>query len=277
MIFFLLLPPILITVLSVAIIVGIYLFLIMPRVKDPADMYMLSTSYAHRGLWNNVIPENSLPAFSFAAQNGYGIEVDIQLSKDKQVMIFHDRNLKRMCGVDKKLSDLTCRELKSLRLLGTDLTIPTLSEVLELIDGRVPLLIELKSGEWDTELCEKVAPILDKYRGAFSVESFDPRLLAWFKKYRQRYARGQLVTKTKRCEKLHETFVSFCLSKLLLNVISRPDFVVVDIRQKNSLMVYVCRKLFKIPIFIWTVKTKGELASCKADGYNVIFEKTIPD
>ncbi|MBO5682407.1 MAG: glycerophosphodiester phosphodiesterase [Clostridia bacterium] len=204
------------------------------------------------------------------------MELDIQLSKDKQVMVFHDYSLKRMCGVDKKLSDLTCRELKALSLSGTEFTIPTLSEVLELVDGRVPLLIELKSGEWATALCEAVAPILDKYRGAFGVESFDPRLMSWFKKYRRRYARGQIVTKTKRCKKLHYTFVSFCLSKLFFNVISRPDFIAVDIKRKKSLMIYVCKKLFHIPIFVWTVRAKEDIESCKAEGYNLIFEKNDP-
>ena len=274
MIFFLLFPPVLLAVLSIALIVGIYIFLIAPRIKDPADMDVISTNYAHRGLWDKNIPENSLLSFSYAAQNGYGIELDVQLSKDKQVMVFHDCSLKRMCGVDKKLSDLTCRELKSLRLFDTELTLPTLSEVLELVDGRVPLLIELKSGEWNTEICEKVAPILDKYRGAFAVESFDPRLMAWFKKYRRRYARGQIVTKTKRCKKLHRTLVSFCLSKLFFNVISRPDFIAVDIKRKKSLMIYVCKKLFHIPVFVWTVRSKEDIASCKAEGYNLIFEKT---
>ena len=276
LIFFL--PPIILGILGLLIVVSlIYLFLIMPRVNDRADMDMLRANYAHRGLWGAGVPENSLAAFSRAAQSGFGIELDIQLSRDKQIMVFHDKDLKRMCGVDKKPSDLTCRELKSLSLGGTDQTIPTLSEVLYLIDGSVPLLIELKSNAGDTEICKRLAAMLDKYQGAFCVESFDPTLMAWFKKYRQRYARGQLVTKMKKCDNIKDTLGSFCLSHLMGNVISRPDFIAVDGRLQGSLMIRACHKLFKAPIFVWTVRTQRDMQRCTNDGYNFIFEKIRPN
>ena len=273
-----LLPPILLGILLFAAVVAlIYLFLIMPRVRDRADMDMLLTNYAHRGLWNAAVPENSLREFSRAAQEGYGIELDIQLSRDKQIMVFYDSDLKRMCGVDKKLSDMTCRELKALSLKGTDQRIPTLSEVLYLIDGRVPLIIELKSGAGDAELCKRVAAMLDKYHGAFCVESFDPTLVAWFKKYRPRYARGQLVTKMKKCDTAKETIGSFCLSRLMANVLSRPDFIAVDGRIQKSLMIRACHKLFKAPIFVWTVRTERDMNRCIEEKYNFIFEKIKPN
>ena len=233
-------------------------------------------NYAHRGLWNAKVPENSLAAFALAAQAGFGIELDIQLSRDKQIMVFHDRDLKRMCGVDKKLSDLTCRELKALSLNNTDQTIPTLAEVLYLIDGKVPLLIELKSNAGDTEICKRLAAMLDKYQGVFCIESFDPILVAWFKKYRQRYARGQLVTKMKKYDSAKETVVSFLLSRLMGNVLSRPDFIAVDGRLQDSLMIRICHKLFKVPIFVWTVRTEKDMHKCIDDGYNFIFEKIRP-
>lgn len=278
MVLILLLPPILLGVLSLAVVVAlIYLFLIMPRVRDRADMEMLTINYAHRGLWNAAVPENSLRAFSMAAQAGYGIELDIQLSRDKQIMVFHDKDLKRMCGLDKKLADMSCRELKAITLKGTDQTIPTLAEVLYLIDGRVPLLIELKSNAGDAELCKRLAAMLDKYQGVFCVESFDPRLVAWFKKYRPRYARGQLVTKTKKYDRAKETIGSFCLSHLMGNIFSRPDFIAVDGRIQKSLMIHACHKIFKTPIFVWTVRTERDMDRCISDGYNFIFEKIKPN
>ena len=278
MILIVVLPPILLGLLALAVAAAlIYLFLIMPRVRDRADMDMLMTNYAHRGLWNAAVPENSLRAFLWAAQEGYGIELDIQLSRDKKIMVFHDKNLNRMCGVDKNLSDMTCCELKSLSLKGTDQTIPTLAEVLYHIDGRVPLIIELKSNAGDAELCKRLAAMLDKYHGAFCVESFDPRLLAWFKKYRPRYARGQLVTKMKKCDTVKETLGSFCLSRLMGNVLSRPDFIAVDGRIQKSLMIYACHKLFKAPIFVWTVRTQKDMDGCISDGYHFIFEKIKPN
>lgn len=278
MILIVLLPPILLGVLFLAaLIASIYLFLIMPRVRDRADMEMFMTNYAHRGLWNPAVPENSLRAFSWAAQAGYGIELDVQLSRDKQIMVFHDKDLRRMCGVEKNLSDMSCRELKALALKGTDQTIPTLAEVLYHIDGKVPLLIEIKSNGKDTEICARVAAMLDKYQGAFCVESFDPRAVAWFKKYRPRYARGQLVTKMKKCDSTKETFASFCLSRLMGNVLSRPDFVAVDGRIQKSLMIQACHKLFKAPIFVWTVRTQRDMDRCIDEGYNFIFEKIRPN
>ena len=278
MVLLVLLPPIIIGLLLFAVAVALtYLFLIMPRLRDRADMDMLLTNYAHRGLWGTAAPENSLRAFAMAAQEGYGIELDIQLSRDKQIMVFHDRDMKRMCGIDKKLSDMTCRELKSLALKGTDQTIPTLAEVLYLIDGRVPLIIELKSGAGDAELCRRAAAMLDKYQGAFCVESFDPRLVAWFKKYRPRYARGQLVTKMKKYDTAKETIGSFCLSRLMGNVLSRPDFIAVDGRIQGSLMIRAIHRLFKVPIFVWTVRTKRDMDLCISERYNFIFEKIKPN
>ena len=272
------LPPIILGICGFLLAIAlIYLFLIMPRVNDRADMDMLRTNYAHRGLWSTAVPENSLRAFALASKNGFGIELDIQLSRDKQIMVFHDKDLKRMCGIDKKLSELTCRDLKTLSLAGTDQTIPTLSEVLYLIDGSVPLLIEIKSDAGDTEICKRLASMLDKYQGAFCVESFDPRLLAWFKKYRPRYARGQLVTKMKKAQSAKETFGSFCLSRLMGNVISRPDFIAVEGRMQNSIMIRACHKLFKAPIFVWTVRSPRDMSRCIENRYNFIFEKIRPN
>ena len=278
MVLLILLPPILLGILSLLFLGAlIYLFLIMPRIRDRADMEMLMMNYAHRGLWNASVPENSLRAFLWAAQEGYGIELDVQLSRDKQIMVFHDNDLKRMCGINKKISDMTCRELKALTLKGSDQTIPTLSEVLYFIDGRVPLIIELKSNGKDTEICKRLAAMLDKYQGAFCIESFDPRLVAWFKKYRPRYARGQLVTKMKKCDRTKDTLGSFCLSRLMGNVLSRPDFIAVDGQIQKSLSIRACHKLFKAPVFVWTVRTQRDMDSCISDGYNFIFEKIRPN
>ena len=278
MVLLILLPPILLGILSLLFLGAlVYLFLIMPRIRDRADMEMIMTNYSHRGLWNASVPENSLRAFLWAAQEGYGIELDVQLSRDKQLMVFHDNDLKRMCGIDKKISDMTCRELKALTLKGTDQTIPTLAEVLYFIDGRVPLIIELKSNGKDTEICKRFAAMLDKYQGAFCVESFDPRLVAWFKKYRPRYARGQLVTKMKKCDSIKDTLGSFCLSRLIGNILSRPDFIAVDGRIQKSLSIRACHKLFKVPVFVWTVRTQRDMDSCISDGYNFIFEKIRPN
>ncbi len=254
----------------------IYVYLVMPRVRDRADMDMLVCDYAHRGLWNETYPENSLAAFARAAQAGYGIELDIQLSKDNVIMVFHDYDLKRMCGIDKKLSELTAAELGSIRLLGSNQCIPRFSDVLKVVDGKVPLLVELKGEDSRTELCKRVAAMLDKYHGAFCIESFNPLLLSWFRKYRPSYARGQLNTKlTKKANKMSWA-LRFTLTHMLLNVISRPDFIAIDGRYRNSPRCLLCERVFKSRVFVWTVRGARDYKESHREGRYTIFEKILP-
>lgn len=264
-------------ILSIAVIlIAIYAFLIMPRVTNKGDMELLKCDYAHRGLWDDSYPENSLAAFEMAARNGFGIELDIQLSKDKKVMVFHDYDLKRMCGVDKKLCDLTYSELSELSLNGTQYKIPTLSDVLKLVDGRVPLLIELKGENQNTEACQKAVAFLDKYDGPFCVESFNPLLLSWMKKHRPRFSRGQLVTVLNKKTKGRSPILNFALSNMLLNFLSRPDFVAVDMKIEKSIKVRICEKLFSAEVFVWTVRSNKDYIECRKNKHNTIFEKFIP-
>ena len=209
-----------------------YALLIMPRVTMKPDMKDILTDYAHRGLHDNAqgVPENSIVAFEYAIERGYGIELDIQLTADGEAVVFHDYSLKRVCGEDVKLSSLTLDELKKYRLLGTEYTIPTFLEVLELVDGRVPLLVELKGESGNTALCPVAANLLDTYMGAYCVESFNPLLLRWFKKNRPDTARGQLVTNLIKSKGAGNFFRNLMLSLMLTNFLSRPDFIAADER-----------------------------------------------
>ena len=265
-------------IIFLLIIIGavFFIFLVMPRTVDSADMEMLCCDFAHRGLWDERYPENSLPAFELAARSGYGIELDIQFSKDKKIVVFHDTSLKRMCGVNRKVCELTLTELKTLRLAETAYQIPTLAEVLDLVDGRVPLLIELKGEDMDTTLCASAAKILDDYRGVFCVESFNPIMLSWFKSYRPRYARGQLVTNLIKEKRKGSKLLSFALSHMLLNFLSRPDFIAVDKKYQGMLCFKLCVVLFRAKAFVWTVKTPQEYTSAHKSGKYTIFEKIKP-
>ncbi len=267
---------IIIVAMALAAVCGIYAFLIMPRVSDRADMDLLLTDYAHRGLWNETYPENSLAAFALAAESGFGIELDIQLSKDNRIMVFHDYDLKRMCGIDRKLSDMTYDELREVRLLGSNQTIPTLADVLKVVDGRVPLLVELKGENRNTELCRRAAAMLDKYHGAFCVESFNPILLCWFKKFRPRYARGQLVTKVSKKTRKGSAALGFALTHMLLNFLSRPDFIAVDGKIRNRPMIFVCERIFRSKTFVWTVKNRKEYDLCASESRHTIFDSFVP-
>ncbi len=262
--------------LVVIIAAVIYVFLIMPRAVDRADMDLLSCDYAHRGLWGAGAPENSLTAFELACRAGYGIEFDIQLSKDKKIVVFHDDTLERMCGVKRRVCELTLSELRALRLAGTDERIPTLAEVLSLVDARVPLLIELKGESMDTSLCPRAARMLDDYRGVFCIESFNPKILSWFVGHRPRYARGQLVTDLVKAKRKGNPLLNFALSNMLLNFLSRPDFIAIDKKYQSKIAFKICTGLFRAKAFVWTVDARSEYISARRSGKHTIFEKIRP-
>ena len=275
---------VLITLATIIIVAVIYVFLTMPRIFDSANMDLLATDYAHRGLHNENFPENSLAAFKNALDNSFGIELDVQLSSDGEIFVFHDKNVARMCGAKKDLTAMTAEEIKQLRLLGTDQQIPTLDEVLSLIDGRVPLLIEIKYYAHNEKLCAKLAETLDNYIGSFAIQSFDPRILRYFKKYRPRFARGQLVSKKEKNAKKNSSdlenqnpIIAFALTHLLLNFLSRPDFISIQTNHTKELGFILATEAFHAKGFIWTVRKEKHRLYFKRQGYFSIFETFIPD
>ena len=159
------------------------LFMIAPRMFCRPDRTSLLTQifYAHRGLFDNEgdAPENSMKAFQKAVDAGYGIEMDIQLTKDAQLIVFPDATLKRMCGVHGKVCDYTWEELSSMKLKNSEEKIPLVSEVLQLVNGKVPLIIEYKMYQSSKRLCEIGNELLSRYNGAYCIESFHPHVLMW--------------------------------------------------------------------------------------------------
>ena len=154
--------------------------------------FILGAPIAHRGLHGKNVPENSLKAFKLARDAGYTIELDVHLSRDGDIIVFHDDNLLRMTGVNRSIKNCTYAELQSLTLKGTSYKIPTLKQVLDLVDTRVPLLIELKS-DVKTGLLEKESmKVLRSYNGKFAVQSFSPNSIYYFKKHYPEVLRGQL-------------------------------------------------------------------------------------
>ncbi len=182
---------------------------------------------AHRGLHteDKSVPENSLEAFRLAGRAGYGVELDVQLTKDGQVVVFHDDTLDRVCGVPGKLEEKSYDELKLLSLCGTNQRIPLLTEVLEVYQGRGPLLVELKNGSRNRELCEKTYAILSDYPGEVCIESFNPFIVRWFKKHAKDIVRGQLAAWPKDYGDAVSRGNAFLLSRCLLNFLARPQFI----------------------------------------------------
>lgn len=265
-------------VLIAVALLSLWLFLIAPRLRRP-DLSALRVDFAHRGLHGGDIPENSLPAFARAVQEGFGIELDVQLSADGVIMVFHDPTLMRMTGQQGKLSDYTAAQLCAMTLGDSAYTIPTLDEVLTLVDGRVPLLIELKgeSTSGDAALCESLCARLDSYTGAYCVESFNPSTLRWFKRNRPDIVRGQLVSNAVRERDDLNIIVRFVLTHQLSNVLSRPDFIAYDRQYPNELSLWMNLHLFRAAPFVWTVRDAGAWTAAHKDGANAIFEGFVPD
>ena len=195
-------------------------------------------NYAHRGLHSRdrSVPENSLPAFRKAAREGYGIELDVRLSKDGKVVVFHDDTLERVCGVPSRVDELTWEELRALRLYGTDERIPLFSEVLRSIQGAAALIVELKNGPRNRELCEKTKAILEEYRGNVCIESFNPLIVAWFRFHAPKLVRGQLATAYRDYNRDGvNAAAAFVLHNTLLNFLSRPQFIAYRIGRRPLL------------------------------------------
>ena len=265
----------LIIILSILVFLAIlYIWAILPSRRNHSKLkYLNGLHIAHRGLHDNdnAIPENSLLSFSQAVKNGFAIENDIHLTKDGEVVVFHDDTISRMCGINKKIKDLTLDEIKELRLLNTSETIPTLKECLDIVDGKVPLLIEFKYEGNANELCEKANKILENYKGLYFVQSFHPQILFWYKKHNKKICRGQLSSAFKG-----EGFTKRLAGLLVFNFLSRPDFVSYDLNDKDYFPFKLVKKLGAFPVG-WTFKSQKQEDTCKNDFHTFIFENYIPE
>lgn len=232
--------------------------------------------YAHRGLHSGDgrVPENSLAAFQAAVQAGYGVELDIQFTADKQIVVFHDADLKRMCGVDKRVDELTYAELQELRLLDSDQPIPLLSEVLEILGGAT-LLCEFKAARsyTDTSLCEAALPLLDGYHGPVCIESFNPFMVRWFYRNAPEYIRGILSKKFEKGEVAQA--LRFPLSSLFTNWLCRPDFIAYQHTDHKQFFFRLCRLLRPMTV-AWTVHSPAEAMAAKRRFDTIIFEGYLP-
>lgn len=228
--------------------------------------------YAHRGLWNNDVPENSMAAFALAADDGYGIELDLNLDADGNVVVFHDDDLFRMTGYRGRVNDTPAAVLKTLRLAGTQQGIPLFSKVLELVDT-TPMIIELKTTPRYRELCEKTLALLGNFSGDYVVESFDPRIVVWFARHAPHVIRGQLVSRP-RGTSATEYGKHWLLSKMLTNRVARPQFIACEKELLNTRAIRACKRA-GAAIVVWTARTAGECAAAEtADA--VIFESHFP-
>lgn len=232
--------------------------------------------FAHRGLHtpDKSVPENSLSAFRRAVEAGYGIELDIQLSRDAEVVVFHDDTLDRVCGVQGRVDAFDLAALRQMRLCGTGEGIPLFSEVLAAVDGRAPLIVELKSGPRNRLLCEKALALLRGYQGDFCIESFDPRIVRWFRKNAPDLLRGQLSGPPHTFDTL-PAVGGFVLGNLLSDLICRPQFVAYDNKPKPFLVRLACR--MGAARVVWTAREEADHQRLCGENDAIIFEFYRPD
>ena len=216
--------------------------------------------------------QNSFPAFQKAIDAGYPIEIDVQMLSDGTPVVFHDESLARLTGNDGYLKFLTRADLDILHLGGTKEKIPTFEDTLKFIDGRTPLLIEIKNKNKVGQLEKKVIDLLKDYKGEYAIQSFNPFVLGYFYNHAPNIARGQLAGYLKD-EKM-PFFQKFALKRMLLNKkTSHPDFISYEARTLPNRHV---RKYKKIPLLAWTVRNQAEYLRVVKYCDNVIFEDFEP-
>ncbi|MDR7869263.1 MAG: glycerophosphodiester phosphodiesterase family protein [Tissierellaceae bacterium] len=261
---------------------SIYLILIMPKIINRPDITkFMGRLYAHRGLHQGKsIPENSLAAFKLAVENNYGIELDVQLSMDGVPVVFHDDNLKRVCGIDRKVKDLNFDELRELTLYDSKEKIPHFQEVLDLVDGKVPLIVEIKSSnasDREALSCNTIAPYLDKYNGVYCVESFNPIVVLWYKNNRPSVVRGQLATKSiNKKPTFKNRLLNFTLRNLLFNFLAKPDFIAYNHKNSSLVSYNLCRTLYKPLTVAYTIQSQEDLEKNEDKFDLFIFDNFIP-
>ena len=259
------------------ILVALYLLSLCCRRGHKGLAQLQGWKYAHRGLHNEVRPENSMAAFRAALENGFGIELDIHLLKDGNLAVIHDSSLKRTADADVMIEDLTTEELDHYHLAGTDETIPAFSQVLELFSGKAPLIVELKTaGKNYAQLAEAACKMLDTYPGTYCIESFDPRCILWLKKHRPDIVRGQLSRNFLSTETSVPWILRFMLTYQLLNFLIQPDFVAYKFEDRKNLSNFLARKLWGVQGVSWTIRDRKDLEQATEEDYLPIFEGFMP-
>ncbi len=265
-------------ILIVLGIIILYLLMVMPRMMHKASSTEFKkVLYAHRGLFDNQsdAPENSMLAFRKAVEGGFGIELDIQLSKDNIPVVFHDDTLTRVCGVNRKVRECTFEELQQYTLCNSSEKIPLFSEVLQVVNGKVPLIVELKIPSTDLSLCPIADKLLRTYQGQYCIESFNPLGVYWYRRNHKEIMRGQLADAFHK-EKEYKGILYFILENLLFNFITKPDFIAYNHKHHQMLSRVLCKRLYGNTAVAWTIKSEDELKEANKYFDIFIFDNFIP-
>lgn len=266
-----------IVIVIILLLSGLYLLSLRGRTGHPELHRLLGWRYAHRGLHDASRPENSLAAFQAAVDGDFGMELDLHLMKDGRLAVIHDSLLQRVTGRSGRVEELTAEQLSGYFLAGTDQTIPTFQQVLDLVDGKVPLIVELKSVDGNYKaLCEAACNMLQAYEGPYCIESFDPRCVYWLRKHRPQIIRGQLVEQFTKSKVNVPWILKFCLTHQLFNFLLRPDFVAHEFGSRKTLSNRLVRRLWGVQGVSWTLRDRAQFDTALSEDLLPIFENFVP-
>ena len=215
--------------------------------------FLKSNLIAHRGVHNLSIPENTLPAFYKCVDKKYIIELDIHILTDNTIVVYHDYNLKRLIGVNKIIESLSYAQLSKIKIKNK-YVIPTLKQVMHIVDGQVPILIEVKDMNNNSKFEEELVKILDNYKGKFAIQSMNPHVIDWFYKNRKDYVIGLII--------LNELNY-----KLVKKYQRKIDFISINKKQ----LPFKTNKL----VLGWTIKKESEYEKYKKICDNLICENIL--
>ncbi|MBQ1821143.1 MAG: glycerophosphodiester phosphodiesterase [Clostridia bacterium] len=265
--------------IAIVVLFLVYVFMVLPRraKKGPSAPFR-GLMAAHRGLYekDQSVPENSLEAFRRAAENGYGVELDVQLSKDGAVVVFHDDTVDRMTENKGRVDSYTLAELQAMPLMGTEHRMPLFTDVMAVLDGVSPTIVELKSTPNFEELCNKTLAILRTLKGPYCVESFDPRIVRWFYKNAPDLVRGQLTESFSHWRKAGlPLWRCIMMHTLCVNFLTHPQFIAFG-RGHRPLCMFLGHAIGTMRVF-WTERPDANHAALQKRYDCRIFEHYRPE
>lgn len=236
------------------------------------NSWMVNQLIAHRGLHNKENPENTLAAFKRAIDGNYGVEIDVQMTLDGVLVVFHDDDLQRLTGLTGDIREVNYDYIKDAYILGTNEKIPTFEEFLSFIDGKIPILVEIKDHKKVGIPEQKIADLLSKYKGDFAVQSFNPFIVKWFKDNKPEFIRGQLASPL--TDDPYPKWKKFVNRFMLLIKYNGSQFVSYDTDDIKRKQILRIKK--RMPIIMWTVRDPKQLDETLGYYDNYMFENFIP-
>ena len=266
----------LLMILLIILLLGLlYMICLLPQIPSRPDGRRMDVLYAHRGLWDDETPENTIPAIRRAVRHGFGVTLDVRPRQDGELMVFHDESLERMCGIRKPLSRCSAHDLHDVRLGRSECTIPSLADALQEIDGKVPLMVEIMPCSDAESVCRQADALLKNYPGLYSVASFDARVLHWYRRNRPEVYRGQLTKGIPAPLRRNFSWRALLSSSLVQNILSRPDFIAYDPVTSPAFPLRLVR-MFHPAMAAWNVRSQDALNSVLASSDTAFFDGFLP-